>query len=57
MTKKLLKLFAEEIKNNVAYQDHRNSVADAVIEVAKKSDKKFTKAQEIQFLRDCGLWD
>jgi hypothetical protein len=52
MTKKAFDLFAEEIKNNVAYDENRRMVADTVIEVAKKMNLRF---DEKKFLRSCGL--
>jgi stage III sporulation protein SpoIIIAA len=52
MNKKVLELFAEEIKNNVPYYENQQMVADVVIDVAKKSNSKFN---EKKFLRACGL--
>ena len=52
MNKKTLELFAEEIKNNVAYEENRRMVADVVIDVAKKLNSKFN---EKKFLKACDL--
>jgi len=52
MTKKTFELFAEEIKNNVAYEENRRMVADVVIDVAKKLNPRF---KEKKFLKACGL--
>jgi hypothetical protein len=52
MTKKVFKLFADKIKNEVPYDENRRMVADVVIEVAKKVNPRFN---EKRFLKDCGL--
>ncbi len=52
--KKLLKLFAEYIKNEVGYQDRRTLCADTVLEVLSK-EKKISDKNKKQFLKDCGL--
>jgi hypothetical protein len=52
MTKKHFEAFAEEIKNNVAYQENQKAVADVVIAVAKKFNERF---DEQKFLKACGL--
>jgi hypothetical protein len=52
MTKKHFEAFAEEIKNNVAYDENRQTVADVVIAVAKKFNERF---DEKKFLKACGL--
>lgn len=52
MNKKLLELFADEIKNNVPYFENQQRVANVVIDIAKKTNKRFN---EKKFLKACGL--
>ena len=52
MTKKVLELFADKIKNEVPYGENKQMVADAVIDVAKKVNPRFN---EKKFLKVCGL--
>lgn len=52
MNKKAFELFAEEIKNNVPYEENRKMVAEVVIDVAKKLNPRFN---EKKFLGACGL--
>jgi hypothetical protein len=52
MTRKHFKLFADYIKMSVPYQENQRMVADAVIEVARKSNPDF---DEEKFLKECGL--
>jgi hypothetical protein len=52
MTKKVLELFADKIKNEVPYLENQRMVADAVIDVTKKVNPRFN---EKKFLKACGL--
>lgn len=54
MNKKLLDLFAEEIKNEVPYLDNKQMVAAAVINVAKKT-MRWDEKKGTEFLKKCGL--
>ena len=54
MKKKLLKSFAEYIKNEVGYFEYKSICADTVLEVLSK-EVKISDKEKKKFLVDCEL--
>jgi len=52
MTKKVLELFADKIKNEVPYEENRQLVFRVVVEIAEKINPRFNKEK---FRKACGL--